>query len=231
MLSQRTEENWEDEMNTQWLGLSEMLPIVEFHDIRAENGKADKYLELIEGPLAAPFVMAGGAMMGQFRVSGHPDRLMLLRGFAGLPERRRAVETYQKSGEWRAHRGAISGLQRSNAVILTRSLAPSSATRPLRVGEGCTVIVSELRFAEQLGNFHLWLRLFLRKAGLDPIAAYATLESVNDVPAVPVVRNRTHHIAVLPEGGGLPPLPPELRDMLRFPTELLNLSPVPALVW
>ena len=28
-------------MNYQWLGQTEALPIVEFHDIRAENGKAD----------------------------------------------------------------------------------------------------------------------------------------------------------------------------------------------
>ena len=40
---------------------------------------------------------------------------------------------------------------------------------------------------EQIGNYHLWLRLLLRKAGMDPVAAFATLEAVNDVPAVPVV--------------------------------------------
>ena len=67
--------------------------------------------------------------------------------------------------------------------------------------------------------------------GLDPLAAYATLESVNDVPAVPVVRNRTHHIALVPEAGSVPQLPPELRDMLRYPPETLHLAPAPALVW
>ena len=116
-------------------------------------------------------------------------------------------------------------------MILTRTLAPSSATRPLRTGESCTAIVSELRFAEQIGAYHVWLRLMLRKAGLDPVAAYATLESVNDVPAVPVVRNRTHHIALVPETGSVPQLPPELRDMLRYPPEILHLAPAPALVW
>ena len=75
------------------------------------------------------------------------------------------------------------------------------------------------------------LRLLMRKAGIDPVAAFATLESVNDVPSMPVIRNRTHHIALLPQGGGVPHLPSELRDMLRFPPEILSLSPVPALVW
>lgn len=218
-------------MNYQWLGLSEAMPIVEFHDVRAENGNGDRYLSLMEGELAGAFAGAGGALMGQYRVETHPDRVVLLRGFTSMAARRQAIETYLRSEPWRASRAAVSGLTRESSVILTRSLTVSSATRPLRIGEGCTAVVSELRFPEQLGNYHLWLRLLLRKAGLDPVAAYATLESVNDVPAVPVVRNRTHHIALLPQGGGVPPLPPELRDMLRYGPEILRLAPVPALVW
>jgi hypothetical protein len=218
-------------MNYQWLGLSETLPIVEFHDVRAENGNGDRYLSLVEGELAGAFAGAGGALMGQYRVENHPDRVVLLRGYASMAARRQAVETYLKSGAWQANRAAVSSMLRDNSVILTRSLTVSSATRPLRIGEGCTAIVSELRIPEQLGNYHLWLRLLLRKAGLDPVAAYATLESVNDVPAVPVVRNRTHHIALLPQGGGMPSLPPELRDMLRYSPEILRLAPAPALVW
>lgn len=218
-------------MNYQWLGLSEAMPIVEFHDVRAENGNGDRYLSLMEGELAGAFAGAGGALMGQYRVETHPDRVVLLRGFTSMAARRQAIETYLRSEPWRASRAAVSGLTRESSVILTRSLTVSSATRPLRIGEGCTAVVSELRFPEQLGNYHLWLRLLLRKTGLDPVAAYATLESVNDVPAVPVVRNRTHHIALLPQGGGVPPLPPELRDMLRYGPEILRLAPVPALVW
>jgi len=218
-------------MNYQWPGLNERLPIVEFHDIRAETHKSDRYLGLVEGPLAAPFAGAGGALLGQFRVDGHPDRLVLLRGYASVPDRRRTLAAFHAGADWQRHRAEATGLVRDHGVILTRSLAASNATRPLRSGDGCTAIVSELRFAEQLGNYHLWLRLLLRKAGLDPLAAYATLESVNDVPAVPVVKNRTHHIALLPQGGGVPQLPAELRDMLRHRPEILGLSPAPALVW
>jgi len=73
--------------------------------------------------------------------------------------------------------------------------------------------------------------LLLRKAGLDPLAAFATLEAANDVPAVPVLRNRTHHIALLPAGGKVPDLPPELRNALRFSPEILELEPALSLVW
>jgi hypothetical protein len=218
-------------MNIQWQGKAEALPIVEFHDIRAEKGKAESYLALLEGPLAAPFVAAGGSLMGQFRVAAHPDRVVVMKGFASMPARRRAVEIYLKSSEWQATRAMLLEQERQSAVLLTRTLAPSSGTRPLRIGEAYTAIVSELRFAEQIGNYHLWLRLLLRKAGLDPVAAYATLESVNDVPAVPVVKNRTHHIALVPSTGDVPQLPAELRGMLRYAPEILDLAPAPALVW
>ena len=46
---------------------------------------------------------------------------------------------------------------------------------------------------------------------MDPFAAFATLEAVNDVPAVPVVRNRSQHIALMAVSGHPPKLPPELR--------------------
>jgi len=218
-------------MNYQWLGFTEMHPIVEFHDIRAEKHKSDRYLGLVEGSLAAPFAGAGGALMGQFRVEGHPDHLVLLRGYPSMPARRKTLGAFHAGPDWQRHRAEATGLVRDTSVILTRTLAASSATRPLRAGDGYTAIVSELRFAEQLGNYHLWLRLMLRKAGLDPLAAFATLESVNDVPSVPVVRNKTHHIALVPQSGDVPQLPPELRDMLRYPPEILSLSPAPALVW
>ena len=218
-------------MNHQWLGVSELLQIVEFHDIRAERHKSDRYLGLVEGPLAAPFVGAGGALLGQFRVDTHHDRLFRLRGFPSMAARRETLAAFHAGTQWQRHRAEATGLVRDASVILTRSLVASSGTRPLHAGIGYNAIVSELRFAEQLGNYHLWLRLLLRKAGVDPLAAFATLESVNDVPAVPVIRNRTHHIALLAQHGEVPRLPPELRDVLRYPPEILSLSPAPALVW
>ena len=41
-------------MNYQWPCYGELHPIVEFHEIRAEKHKSDRYLGLVEGPLAAP---------------------------------------------------------------------------------------------------------------------------------------------------------------------------------
>ena len=57
------------------------------------------------------------------------------------------------------------------------------------------------------------------------------LEAANDVPAIPVVKNRTQHIALMRQGGRVPELPSELRGMLRFPPETLGLEPALSLVW
>lgn len=218
-------------MNFQWLNQATPCPVVEFHDIRCEKFRTDKYLGLVENGLAVPLAMAGASSLGQFRVENHPERVILVRGFASMPARRRALMQFHASEEWDAHRSTLADLVRDESVLLTRAIRPEEGIRPIRPGEAITALISEVRFPEQIGNYHLWLRLFLRKAGLDPLASFATLEHVNDVPAVPVVRHRSQHIALLPGGGGIPALPTELRNMLRFPPETLRLEPAVALVW
>ena len=210
-------------MNYQWLSASGPYPIVEFHDVRVEKFRSDRYLALDAG--------LGGADLGQFQAVGHPDRLIALRGFAGMESRRRALTAAHASPAWATQRRELADITRSRDVILTRAITPAEGTRPMRPGETYQALVSELRFPEQVGNYHLWLRLLLRKARLDPVAAFATLESANDVPAVPVTKNRTHHIALMRQGQRPPELPHELRGMLRYAPEMLVLEPAAVLVW
>jgi hypothetical protein len=218
-------------MNFQWLNQATACPVVEFHDIRCEKFRTDKYLALVEDRLAVPLAMASGSPLGQFRVENYPERVILVRGFASMPARRKALTEFHASEAWATHRRTATDLVRDETVLLTRAIRPEEGIRPIRAGEPVTALISEVRFPEQIGNYHLWLRLFLRKAGLDPLAAFATLEHVNDVPAVPVVRHRSQHIALLPSGGAVPALPMELRNMLRFPPETLRLEPAVSLVW
>ena len=51
-------------MNYQWMNQAAACPIVEFHDIRTEKFKSDRYLALLEDRLAAPLVAAGGRRSG-----------------------------------------------------------------------------------------------------------------------------------------------------------------------
>lgn len=218
-------------MNYQWLNQSAACPVVEFHDIRTEKFRSDKYLTLVEERLTAPLVAAGAVSLGQFRVHDHPDRLLLMRGFASMPARRRALTAFHAGDDWAAHRRESADLVRDAQVILTRTIVPADGVRPNRPGEQLVAMISEVRFPEQIGNYHLWLRLLLRKAGMDPVAAFATLEAINDVPAVPVVRNRSQHIVLMRSPGRPPELPAELRGMLRYAPEILALEPALSLVW
>jgi hypothetical protein len=218
-------------MNFQWLNQNAPCPIVEFHDIRTEKFRSDKFLTLVEDGLTAPMLVAGGLPLGQFRVENHPDRVMLLRGFSSTEARRRALTAFHASPDWVRHRAEAANLLRDERVLLTRAVVPADGLRLERGENRLVAMISEVKFPEQLGNYHLWLRLLLRKAGMDPIAAFATLEAVNDVPAVPVVRHRSHHVALMRIGGRVPEVPPELRGMLRYPPEILALEPAPALVW
>lgn len=218
-------------MNFQWMSQRAPCPIVEFHDVRTEKFRSQKYLELVEERLTPALAAAGGTSLGQFRVDNHPDRLILVRGFASMTARRLALSAFHAGPDWQRHRADAVTLTRDAQVSLTRAIRPEEGIRPIRPGERVVAMVSELRFAEQIGNYHLWLRLLLRKAGMDPMASFATLEAVNDVPAVPVVRNRSQHIALMRTSGGAPELPPELRGMLRYTPELLVLEPALSLVW
>jgi len=218
-------------MNFHWMAQSAPCPIVEFHDLRTEKFKTDKYLTLVEKKLAPCFTAHGGQVLGQFRVDNHPDRLILLRGYSSMTARRQALTAFYGGTDWATHRAEAATLLREQQVTLSRSIVPAGGIKPIRPDERLTAMISEVRFAEQIGNYHLWLRLLLRKAGLDPVAAFATLEAVNDVPAVPVVKNRSHHIVLLRSNGRPPQLPPELRSMLRYAPEILDLEPAFALVW
>jgi hypothetical protein len=169
--------------------------------------------------------------LGHFRIDGHPDRLVLLRGFASMAARRKALTAFHAGADWAACRAEAASLVKTTETSLTRAIAPAAGIRPLRPGEALTALISEVRFPEQIGNYHLWLRLLLRKAGMDPVAAFATLEAVNDVPAVPIVRNRSQHIVLMRPNGPAPQLPTELRGMLRYPPEFVSLSPALSLVW
>lgn len=218
-------------MNVQWTDQAAARPVVELHDIRTEKFRSDKYLSLVEDRLTGPFLAAGGHALGEFRVENHPDRLLLLRGYSSMPARRRALTAFHAGRDWTQSRAEAAALTRDAQTLLLRTVTPSEGVRSIRAGERLSALLSEVRFPEQIGNYHLWLRLFLRKAGMDPVAAFATLEAVNDVPAVPVVRHRCFHLALIRSSGRAPELPTELRNMLRYTPEILGLEPAMSLVW
>ena len=217
-------------MSFQWSGQHAQAVLLEWHDLRAEPGAGRELAQLVGTRLAPAALAAGIADMGLFLPDAQSDRVLILRGFADRATRVSAYSRFFASDSWTEARSAFTGMVRRHAVNLSRAIRPEAGL-PAQPHGTLLLLRSDLRDAEALGEFHLWQRLFLRKAGLDPIAAYATLAAINDVPAVPVVRNATAHFALMRESGAaLPVMPPDLLAALRFPPEWLRLERLPARV-
>ena len=217
-------------MTYQWLNGETETPIVELRRYRLHPGRRETLIDLFEREFVAPQEAVGARVLGTFREAENPDSFVWLRGFADMEQRRHALERFYGGPVWARHRNAANATMiDSNDVHLLRAIRPQGGFRLTDLmphpGHRYTLLVSELRFAEALGNYHLWLRLFLRKAGADPIATLATLAAENTFPRLPVWQNRTVHVAVLRGDAPVPPLPRDLGRWLRAEPEAIRLAP------
>lgn len=222
-------------MNYQWLESSIETPVVELRRYRLHPGRREALIALFEERFIEPQEGAGARILGTFRVDKDPDSFVWLRGFTHFGARPAALGVFYGGPAWRANRDAANAtMLDSDDVHLMRAISPEAGLPPElrlpRAGEKLpalrhTLLISELRYPEWIGNYHLWLRLFLRKAGADPLASFATLPAENNYPALPVWQNRHVHVALLRSAAPLPPLPTELMNMLRRAPETLVLSP------
>ena len=217
-------------MTYQWLQEEALTPVVELRNYRLAPGRRDRYIARFEEELIAPQEAVGAHVLGSFTLESDPDRFVWLRGFSHLAIRRVALESFYGGTAWRAARGAAETELVDGGVDLLRTITPAeglvAARRERQPGPPLrhTLLVSELRYPEWVGTYHLWLRLFLRKAGADPLASFATVPAENNYPAQPVT-NRQVHVALLRSAAPLPALPRELGNMLRMPPQTLVLTP------
>src|SRR5258707_358925 len=109
-------------MNDQWMPMAMPCPIVEFHDVRTEKFRSDKYLALLDDRLAGALLASGVSDLAQFRVDNHPDRLIVLRGYPSMPARRRALTAFHTGPDWAACRAEAATLVKSTSVALTRAI-------------------------------------------------------------------------------------------------------------
>jgi hypothetical protein len=221
-------------MSYQWLPAAVETPIVELRRYRLHPGRREDLVGLFERALIEPQEAAGARILGTFALEDDPDCFVWLRGFVDMEQRREALMSFYGGPVWQIHRDAANAtMADSDDVHLLRAVRPQGGLPPLRLprigqaqAEGrYTLLVSELRFEEGLGDYHLWLRLFLRKAAAPPLASFMTLAADNDYRALPVWRNRPVHVALLPGTPAIPPLPRELATRLRRPPEALRLVP------
>jgi hypothetical protein len=218
-----------------WIASDVKTPIVELRRYQLRPGRFDEFVELFETRFIEQQEAVGARVLGTFAIEGVPDTVLWLRAFRHMEGRQRALEGFYTSPTWLMHRDATNDTILDNDdVHLLRAIVPEAGItiqgrRPApgerKPAQAFKLMVSELRFAEALGNYHLWLRLFLRKAGADPIASLGTLMAENNYPRLPVWQNRPVHVALLPGDAEMPELPLELRGMLKWAPEVLTLRP------
>ena len=222
-------------MSFQWIASDIQTPIVELRRYQLRPGRFEDFIELFEARFIEQQESVGARVLGSFAIEGMPDTAIWLRAFQHMEGRQRALEGFYTSPTWLMHRDATNDTILDNDdVHLLRAIAPDAGIpiqgrRPApgerKPAQAFKLLVSELRFAEALGNYHLWLRLFLRKAGADPIASLGTLMAENNYPRLPVWQNRPVHVALLAGDAEMPELPLELRGMLKWAPEVLTLRP------
>lgn len=222
-------------MHVQWPAARAGTPIVELLSQHFGTGDGNRMVALFERQVADVQEALGVSVLGSFTVKGQPERFIWMRGFSDMAARRAALGRPNTGAGWPLrpdpHHAKPSP---GDEVHLLRAVTPEHGVTGLRrlprIGETVasqpyTMVISEVRYQEWIGSFHLWSRLFLRKAGADPLASFATLEQFNDLPDVPVSRDRTMHVALIAGDVPLPQLPRELRDRLRGEPEILTLVP------
>ncbi len=221
-------------MTYQWHEIDIETPVVELRRYRLRPGRRETLIGLFEARFIEPQEAAGARILGTFRVDGDPDGFVWLRGFTHHAVRPGVLASFYGGPVWQANRDAANATMiDSDDVHLLRAISPRAgliAPRLPRHGERLpalrhTLVISELRYPEWLGSYHLWLRLFLRKLGADPVASFATLMAENNYPALPVWRDRPVHVALIRSAAPLPALPTELGNMLRAAPEIVTLTP------
>ena len=101
-------------------------PIVELRQYTLHAGRLAGFVQLFEGELIEPQEAAGMRVIGQFRDLDDPDRFVWVRGFADMPSRARALESFYGGPVWKAQRDAANAnfIDTDNVLLLH----PSEAT-------------------------------------------------------------------------------------------------------
>lgn len=175
------------------------VSVVELRQYTLRPGQRDVLVELFDREFVESQEAVGARVLGTFTDRDRPDRFVWLRGFAGMPARRSALEAFYGGPVWAAHRDAANAtMVDSDDVLLLRPLPvgtpwPPAGPRP-PVGSpapGSSVVVTVHAFphpppAEALALLTGPVEQALTAAGSERIALLQSEPAANDFPALPV---------------------------------------------
>jgi hypothetical protein len=100
--------------------------VLELRQYTLKPGQRDVLIDLFDSKFVAGQEDAGMTIVGQFRDLDAPDRFVWLRGFAGMPQRKQALQAFYGGPVWQGNRTTANGTMiDSDNVLLLR---PATAT-------------------------------------------------------------------------------------------------------
>jgi quinol monooxygenase YgiN len=180
---------------------SSCCPIVELRQYTLHPGKRDVLIDLFDREFVETQEAVGMKVIGQFRDLDDPDRFVWLRGFRDMPSRAQALSAFYGGPVWKAYRDAANAtmIDSDNVLLLHPASQRSgfsleNSTRlPINAGEipkgffTATIYYLNMPADDDFTDFfdHM-LKPELTKLGAEILACFATEDSPNTFPALPV---------------------------------------------
>jgi hypothetical protein len=175
-------------------------PITELRQYTLHPGQRDVLIDLFESEFIESQEQEGITLIGQFRDLDRPDRFVWLRGFQDMPSRAQALAAFYGGPVWKRHRDeANATMIDSDNVLLLHPARPRSGfllkgnARPAVGAQGLppglvTATIYHLDTPDDtfIDFFEDTLGPEFGKAGASILSCFATENSPNNFPALPV---------------------------------------------
>lgn len=218
--------------------------VLELRQYTLKPGQREVLIDLFDGKFVAGQEEAGMKVIGQFRDLDAPDRFVWLRGFAGMPQRKQALETFYGGPVWQNNRTAANDtmIDSDNVLLLRPATATSGfALQGLaRDQRPAGLVVAYLHYLQRPADASVTqdlerrLRSALQSSGAQMQAVLVSEHAENSFPALPVRLNEEVlvWVAVFADQSAYDAHRPALEDIVRAlepyesaPPERLHLSP------
>lgn len=170
--------------------------VLELRQYTLKPNQRDVLIDLFDGKFVAGQENAGMTIVGQFRDLDAPDRFVWLRGFAGMPQRKLALETFYGGPVWQGNRNTANGTMiDSDNVLLLRPATTTSGfdlQGLARDRRSAGLVVAYLHYLQRpvdasvTQDLERRLRSALRSSGAQLQAVLVSEHAENTFTALPV---------------------------------------------
>ena len=165
-------------------------PVVELRHYTLQPGKRDVLMDMFETRFVKGLQEAGMRLHGEFRLEGHPDEFVWIRGFRDMADRPRALEAFYYGPIWKEHREVANATMiDSDNVLLLEPIEREGFTLARKLAATMTATIYLLQSpvdARFQRFFEERIAPVMTATGAAPVAALRTLEVANNFPKLPV---------------------------------------------